>query len=212
MYAHHLLCHDRTSNIPHTVTDGLAVSGSAPKIFSRTTRSGLPYVAVGVCSCFAFLAYMTLGTSSGIVFTWLSNFSATAGLVTWFGIGVTYIRFYKGLQAQGIDRKTLPFAPGVQPYAGWWCCCGSAFVLFVRPPSPPPLGDSPLTHTHPSHCSSALGKSFSSGTGPPRRSSPTTSPSYSSPCCTSAPGSSCACQPSNQTRWTLSPTWPNSMP
>ncbi|KAI9567934.1 amino acid permease [Boletus coccyginus] len=109
---------------------GLAVSGSAPGIFSRTTRSGLPYVAVGVCSCFAFLAYMTVGSSSGIVFTWLSSFSATAGLVAWFGIGVTYLRFYKGMKAQGIDRKTLPFAPRVQPFAGWWCVCGSGFVLF----------------------------------------------------------------------------------
>ncbi|KAG8221744.1 amino acid permease [Butyriboletus roseoflavus] len=109
---------------------GLAVSGSAPKFFSRTTRSGLPYVAVSICSAFAFLAYMTLGTSSGIVFTWLSNFSATAGLVTWFGIGVTYLRFYYGLKAQGIGRETLPFAPKVQPYAGWWCVCGSGFVLF----------------------------------------------------------------------------------
>ncbi|KAF8431958.1 amino acid permease [Boletus edulis BED1] len=109
---------------------GLSVSGSAPKIFSRTTRSGMPFVAVGTCSCFAFLAYMTLGNSSGIVFTWLSNFTATAGLVTWFGIGVTYLRFYKGMKAQGIDRKKLPFAPRFQPYAGWWCVCGSAFVLF----------------------------------------------------------------------------------
>lgn len=77
---------------------------------------------------------MTLGNSSGVVFTWLSNFSATAGLVTWFGIGVTYLRFYKGMKAQGIDRRTLPFAPRVQPFAGWWCVCGSAFVLFVRIP------------------------------------------------------------------------------
>ncbi|KAH0826384.1 amino acid transporter [Lanmaoa asiatica] len=114
---------------------GLSVSGSAPKIFRRTTRSGLPYVAVGICSCFAFLAYMTLGTSSGIVFTWLANFTATAGLVTWFGIGLTYLRFYNGLKAQGIDRRTLPFAPRVQPFAGWWCICGSGFVLFVRVPS-----------------------------------------------------------------------------
>jgi len=36
------------------------------------------------------------------------------------------------MKVQGIDRKTLPFAPRMQPYAGWWCVCGSAFVLFVR--------------------------------------------------------------------------------
>ncbi|KAI9567927.1 amino acid permease [Boletus coccyginus] len=37
---------------------GLAVSGSAPRIFSRTTRRGLSHVAVVTCSCFAFLAYL----------------------------------------------------------------------------------------------------------------------------------------------------------
>ncbi|KAF8552156.1 amino acid permease [Imleria badia] len=108
---------------------GLAVSGSAPKIFSRTTRAGLPHVAVGVCSCFALLAYLTIGDGPGKVFIWFSDFSTTAGLVTWFGIGVTYLRFYEGLKAQGIDRKTLPFAPRVQPFAAWWCVCGSGFSL-----------------------------------------------------------------------------------
>jgi len=109
---------------------GLAVSGSAPKIFSRTTRSGLPHVAVGVCSCFAFLAYLTVKDGPNTVFNWLSGFCTTAGIITWFGIGVTYLRFYKGMKAQGIDRrKKLPFAPRVQPFAAWWCVCGTAFVL-----------------------------------------------------------------------------------
>ncbi|KAF8431912.1 amino acid permease [Boletus edulis BED1] len=108
---------------------GLAVSGSAPKIFSRTTRSGVPHVAVGVCSCFALLAYLTIGDGSGKVFIWFSGFSSTAGLVTWFGIGVTYLRFHKGLQVQGIERSKLPYAPRFQPFMGWWTVCGSAFSL-----------------------------------------------------------------------------------
>ena len=110
------------------------MSGSAPKIFSRTTRSGLPHVAVGVCSCFAFLAYLTVNNGPTEAFKWLSGFCATAGFITWFSIGVTYLRFYKGMKAQGIDRKAfLPFAPRVQPFAAWWCVCGTTFVLFVRP-------------------------------------------------------------------------------
>ncbi|KAI9567926.1 amino acid transporter [Boletus coccyginus] len=98
---------------------GLAVSGSAPKIFSRTTRRGLPHVAVVTCSCFAFLAYLTISNVSGEVFSWFSGFSSTSGLVTWFGIGVTYLRFYQGMKVQRFDRSTLPFASKLQPYAGW---------------------------------------------------------------------------------------------
>ena len=121
------------SQLTHCLADGLALSGSAPKIFSRTTHSGLPHVSVATCSCFAFLAYLTVKNGSNEVFTWLSQFCTTAGLVTWFGIGVTYLRFYQGLKAHGKDRKTfLPFAPRVQPFAAWWCVCGTVFVLFVR--------------------------------------------------------------------------------
>ncbi|KAG2106525.1 amino acid permease-domain-containing protein [Suillus cothurnatus] len=38
-----------------------------------------------------------------------SYMSSVAGLMTWVGISVTYLRLYKGMQVQGIDRKTLPY-------------------------------------------------------------------------------------------------------
>lgn len=41
------------------------------QIFTRTTKSGLPYVALIVASLFSFLAYMGIGTGSGQVFGWL---------------------------------------------------------------------------------------------------------------------------------------------
>lgn len=75
---------------------------------------------------------MTLGAGSGVAFTWLSNFSASTGLITWFCIGVTYLRFYQGMKVQGIDRRTLPFAPRVQPFAGWWSVLGTGLLLVVR--------------------------------------------------------------------------------
>ncbi|KAF9231741.1 amino acid permease [Melanogaster broomeanus] len=109
---------------------GLAASGGAPKIFLRTTRSGLPYVSVALCACFSLLAYMAVGTSSGMVFTWFSSMTATCGLTTWFGIGVTYLRFYKGMRVQNFDRSKLPYTSRLQPYAAWWVLCGSAFTMF----------------------------------------------------------------------------------
>jgi yeast amino acid transporter len=38
---------------------GLALSGNAPKIFMKTTRKGMPYVAVTFCSLFATFAYLS---------------------------------------------------------------------------------------------------------------------------------------------------------
>ena len=39
--------------------------------------------------------------------------------MTYIGVCVNYIFFYKALQAQGYDRDTLPWKGFFQPYASW---------------------------------------------------------------------------------------------
>ncbi|KAH7883763.1 amino acid permease [Phlebopus sp. FC_14] len=107
---------------------GLAASGNAPKIFLKTSKTGLPYVSVLFCSLFTLLAFMAVSSGAGNVFTWLSNMTAIAGLMTWFGISVTYIRFYKGLQVQGIDRRSLPYWNRLQPFAAWYTCIATLVI------------------------------------------------------------------------------------
>ncbi|RPD78096.1 amino acid permease [Lentinus tigrinus ALCF2SS1-7] len=107
---------------------GLALNGKAPSIFLKLTPHGLPWVSVATCSCFAFLAFMGVSSGSGKVFGWFANMTAVAGLSSWFGIAITYIRFYRGLKAQGIDRKTLPYKSPLQPFAGWYAAIG-CFVV-----------------------------------------------------------------------------------
>ncbi|OBZ79129.1 putative proline-specific permease put4 [Grifola frondosa] len=107
---------------------GLAMVGNAPKIFNRTSKKGLPYVSLTFCSLFATLAYMGVSTGSGTVFNWFVN--TIAGLMTWFGICVTYIRFYKGMKVQGYDRKDLPYASFLQPYAAWYAMGACLFICF----------------------------------------------------------------------------------
>lgn len=65
--------------------------------------------------------------------------TAIAGLVTWFGISVTYLRFYAGLKAQGYDRSTLPYSSRFQPFAAWYVlvwtsviCVACLTLLFLR--------------------------------------------------------------------------------
>lgn len=108
---------------------GLAASGNAPKVFLRTSRFGLPYVAVATCASFSLLSYMAVNTSSGMVFTWFSNMCATAGLTTWFGIGVIYLRFRKGFLAQGHKIRELPYSSRLQPFAAWWAVSASLMTL-----------------------------------------------------------------------------------
>ncbi|KAF8203100.1 amino acid permease [Pholiota molesta] len=110
---------------------GLAAVGNAPKIFLKTTRHGLPYVAVATSSLFTLLGYMGIKAGSGRVFGWFSNMTAISGLNAWFGIGVLYLRFYQGLKAQGIDRRTLPYHSRLQPYAAWYALILCVVISFL---------------------------------------------------------------------------------
>ncbi|KAF8338014.1 amino acid permease/ SLC12A domain-containing protein, partial [Cantharellus anzutake] len=109
---------------------GLAISGNAPRIFARTSRRGLPYVSVIFCALFCTLAFMGTQKGAGKVFGWFANMTAVAGLMTWFGICLTYIRFYAGLRAQGFDRSKLPFSSGLQPFAAWYGMVWTLLVCF----------------------------------------------------------------------------------
>jgi len=73
---------------------------------------------------------MGVKSGSGKVFGWFANMTSIAGLMTWFGICVTYIRFYKGMKAQGYERKHLPFASPLQPYAAWYAMIFCLVVCF----------------------------------------------------------------------------------
>lgn len=117
---------------------GLALSGQAPRIFTKTAKNGLPWISFIFSALFSFLAYMAINGSAGTVFGWFANMTAIAGLMTWFGICFTYIRFHKGMKAQGIDRTKLPYASKLNPYAAWYAlvwiiiiCFFSGFSVFL---------------------------------------------------------------------------------
>lgn len=112
-------------------TDGLAIAGNAPSIFKKTLRNGLPVTALIASSSFASLAYMGVHSGSGKVFNWFANMTSVAGLLTWFGIAVTYIRFYTGMKVQGIDRTSLPFSSRLQPYAAWYAAISCFIICLV---------------------------------------------------------------------------------
>ena len=74
---------------------------------------------------------MAVSSGAGKVFTWFSNMTAIAGLITWSGISFTYIRFHAGMKAQGFDRKTLPFSSPLQPFAAWYALIATSLVCLV---------------------------------------------------------------------------------
>jgi amino acid transporter len=99
---------------------------------SRLRGMHLPSLSAPLVTAFAFLAFMGVKSGSGKVFGWFANMTAVAGLMTWFGIAVTYIRFYAGTKAQGIDRSRLPYSSKLQPFAAWYAAISCLLICFVR--------------------------------------------------------------------------------
>ncbi|KAJ1019067.1 hypothetical protein NDA18_006218 [Ustilago nuda] len=107
----------------------LAQKKQAPKIFTRTTKNGVPHYAVLVCWLVGCLAYLGSFTGSGQVFNFLVNLTALSGILTWFSIAITYLRFRAGLKKQGISRSTLPWKSSLSHFAAYWTLVVIGLVL-----------------------------------------------------------------------------------
>lgn len=74
---------------------------------------------------------MAVSAGAAKVFNWFASMTAIAGLMTWFGICLTYIRFYAGLKANNINRQDLPFYSKLQPYAAWYALISCLIICLV---------------------------------------------------------------------------------
>ncbi|KAL1412631.1 hypothetical protein Q8F55_000378 [Vanrija albida] len=99
----------------------LALQGQAPKIFRYCTKNGLPVLSIAWTAIFGVLAYLNTGGDKAVqAFNWLYNISAISGLLAWWAILLSYLRFYYGLKKQGISRDSHPYRAPWQPYLSWY--------------------------------------------------------------------------------------------
>ncbi|KAJ9136921.1 Proline permease [Pleurostoma richardsiae] len=99
----------------------LAVQGSAPSFCRICNRWGVPYVAVGISSLFAALAYLNVASSGSVVFNWFVNLTNTWGMISWVCCCIVYLRFRKACDVQGIQT----------PYRHWLQPWGSYIAIFM---------------------------------------------------------------------------------
>lgn len=103
-----------------------------PKIFNRTWKNGVPWVAVIASWLFGPLAYLSLGSGGpSQAFTWLLNLSTIAGLIAWATLCLCYIRFHAALKIQGVSRDSLPWKAPFQPYTAWIGFVGATIITFL---------------------------------------------------------------------------------
>ncbi|ORY56911.1 amino acid permease/ SLC12A domain-containing protein [Pseudomassariella vexata] len=109
---------------------GLYTRGHAPAWVGKTRADGLPWVCVVIGGVLALISFMASASgSAGTVFSYFANMTAICGMISWACIMFTYIRWYKGLAVQGIDRKTLAYMAPFQPYLSYYGLCMCLMVM-----------------------------------------------------------------------------------
>lgn len=99
---------------------GLALRGQAPVLFAKCTKKGLPYAAILFTSLFSVLAFLSVSKTANQVFNWLQALTTTGGFFAWLTMNITFLRFYSGCKAQGIDRTKLSYYNRLQPWLSYW--------------------------------------------------------------------------------------------
>nr|GAT55188.1 predicted protein [Mycena chlorophos] len=111
---------------------GLGLRGQAPSIFAKTTKAGLPIVALSFSTMWILLSYMALSEGASTVLNWLTNLTSILGFINWAIISWTYIRFYHGLKAQGIDRTQFVYWNRWQPFPAYWALIWSIIIVLFN--------------------------------------------------------------------------------
>ncbi|KAK6458291.1 arginine permease [Scheffersomyces xylosifermentans] len=111
---------------------GLAQSGVAPKFFKRTTKQGVPWVAVIFTAAFGSLGFLATSDQGNNAFNWLLNITATSGLIAWGWISFTHIRFMNILKSRNISRDSLPFKARFCPVNAYYACITIFILVFIQ--------------------------------------------------------------------------------
>ncbi|GMM58270.1 hypothetical protein DAKH74_048860 [Maudiozyma humilis] len=110
----------------------MGLEGMLPRsIFCKTNRYKVPYVSVICTSLIGLLAFGSSFIGAGEVWTWLQNIVGVSNQIAWLCIGITSIRFRKGLAKQGLTHE-LQFKNWTYPWGPWILVIFVSFIILVQ--------------------------------------------------------------------------------
>jgi amino acid permease len=96
----------------------MGIQQQAPKILGRTSKRGVPVIAVCTTAAIGALAMFSSLVGLDVIYEFFYNASSVTGFIIWLGISVTHYRFRKAWKAQGhtadelkYKAKFFPFGP-----------------------------------------------------------------------------------------------------
>lgn len=109
----------------------LGTDGYLPKILTWKNRWQTPYVAVLITWLAGGLCFGSSFVGTGELWTWLQNIVGVSNQLAWLCIGITSIRFRRGLEAQGRTHE-LNFTNWTYPYGPYFVVIFTTFILLVQ--------------------------------------------------------------------------------
>ncbi|KAM0754005.1 hypothetical protein T439DRAFT_322887 [Meredithblackwellia eburnea MCA 4105] len=109
----------------------LSRDGHAPKFCGNRNRNGVPYWSVIIALALALLTFCRMSSSAKVVITYITNLVGAAQLVNWIIMSYTWIKWDKGLRAQGL-KHTIPVRGKFLPYGAWYALFCSIFAILMQ--------------------------------------------------------------------------------
>jgi lysine-specific permease len=93
----------------------MGIQKQAPKILGKTSKNGVPVVAVCATGIIGALAMFSTIIGLDTIYKFFYNASSVTGFIIWLGISVTHYRFRKAWKAQGHSVDELKFKAKFYP-------------------------------------------------------------------------------------------------
>lgn len=97
----------------------LAVDGYAPKVFTKVTKRGVPWVSTQTVHLFGFLSLLAMDSSSAVAYNYIVSLGGISAFIVWTGVVYSHYRFRKGWIFQGNSIDDLPFKLPLFPYVNY---------------------------------------------------------------------------------------------
>ncbi|KAJ1952939.1 hypothetical protein EC988_003282 [Linderina pennispora] len=108
----------------------MATQGMAPRILGRTTRRGVPLLALTFCILFTFFLWAFNFVGQGVVFDFLTGISGVTGYLAWAAICIVHIRFRMAWKVQGHSLSELRYKAFAYPFGPVFCLVLIAVIVF----------------------------------------------------------------------------------
>lgn len=105
-------------------------NGGIFKIFSKTTKNGVPLLALLVTLGVGTLAFLSSIWGNTFLYTVLIAASALSGFIAWLGIAISHLYFRRAFKKEGRVLSELPYQSKLYPYGVWFALILCSIVMF----------------------------------------------------------------------------------